>query len=298
MRTDSPVALTDALGRAIERHGGTVRTGDAVERVVSGSHGVEVPTAGGECLRARAVVGAIDVRQVFGDVIGWDRLPGSLRKRVDRMSLAASAVVLFGTLSSDPSRLGLACETIVFDSIDHDATWAEVVAGRPAGTWVSTPTAVDPPAAGDPHRVVITSLVPAASDDDGVPPVVAPSDRERLTRTVLDRVERNAPGFGDAFTLLETATPATLHPCTGNSGGAAYGWANSPNQTAGKRLSHRLPVDHVYLAGHWVEEGTSSLRTLTSGRATAAMVAADLGAPEAIPEFGGPSFLTASRPRS
>lgn len=281
--------LADALAEAVIRHGGDIHLEAPVESIGTEGSGVVVRTAAGDRCSARAVVGAIDARTMLGDLIGWDLLPPKLRKRVDRMSLAPSAIVTFGTLSADPEQLGLASETLVFDSTDHDATWAAIRSGRPGGTWISVPTLVDPPAVGQPHRASITSLVPAVADGTWA------DRKEAVSAEILTDVERYVSGFGAAFTPLDIATPDTLQRYSGNSGGATYGWANSPQQTASKRLSHRLGVPGVYLAGHWVEEGFSSLRTLTSGRATAAMVAADLGKPEAIPDFGGPSFLSPDR---
>jgi phytoene dehydrogenase-like protein len=116
--------------------------------------------------------------------------------------------------------------------------------------------------------------------------------RADYTKLLLDAVEQGIPGTRDAFEVVDVATPDTLNRFTRNRGGAAYGWENIPSQTASKRLAHRTPLDGLFLSGHWAEEGTSSLRVLTSGRATAAMVAADLGHPGSVPDFGGPSFLT------
>lgn len=281
--------LADALGEAITRHGGVIHLDSPVESVVADETGVTVRTTAGADLRARAVVGAIDARTMLGDLIGWDLLPPKLRKRVDRMSLAPSAIVTFGTLNADPTELGLVSETLIFDTTDHDATRAAIRSGTPGGTWISVPTLVDPPAAGEPHRATITSLVPAVADGTWA------DRKDAVSAEILAGVERHLPGFDAAFTPVEIATPDTLYRYSGNTGGATYGWANSPQQTASKRLPHRPGLPGVYLAGHWVEEGFSSLRTLTSGRATAAMVAADLGKPEAIPDFGGPSFLRSDR---
>ena len=53
---------------------------------------------------------------------------------------------------------------------------------------------------------------------------------------------------------------------------AIYGWANTPNQTMPKRLDHVSPIEGLYLAGHWTDPGTGSVRCLLSGLRTAATI--------------------------
>jgi prolycopene isomerase len=279
--------LVDALATALREHGGELLLGDEVRRIlVTDGRAAGVETAGGTVLPARTVISNADARHTFGDLVGWDLLPETLRRRIDRYRLAPSAFALYGVLHADPNELGLAHESFVFGSWDPDSIWADVQAARPGGIWVTVPTLADPELApSGTHLGVITSLVRAGADGHWR------AIRDTHADDLLGAVEAGVPGWRDAFELVETATPDTLFHYGRNSGGAAYGWENTPAQTASKRLSHRTPLPGLYLSGHWSEEGTSSLRTLTSGRATAAMVAADLEHPTPVPDFGGPSFV-------
>lgn len=279
--------LADALAGAVRRHGGEVLLGCEVTRIlVDDGRAAGVQTAGGQVLTARAVISNADARLTFGELVGWDRLPARLRQRLLRGCLAPSAFALYGVLHADPAALRLAHETFVFTTWDHDETWAGIQQARPGGIWVSVPTIVDPSLAPPgTHLAIVTSLAPARADGTWA------AARDGYTSALLDATERGVPGIRDAFEIVDVATPDTLYRYTRNSGGAAYGWENVPSQTASKRLAHRTPLDGLFLSGHWSEEGTSSLRALTSGRATAAMVAADLGRAGSVPELGGPSFL-------
>jgi len=279
--------LADALVSAIERSGGDVLLDSEVTRiVVDGDRAAGVQTADGRILGARAVVSNADAYQTFGELVGWDLLPASFRRRLDRGRLSPSAFALYGVLHVDPVERGLTHENFVFTTWDHDETWADIQAGRPGGIWLSVPTIVDPSLApAGTHLAIVTSLAPARADGKWK------DVRGEYTKALLETVERGIPGMKDAFEVVEVATPDTLSRYTRNRGGAAYGWENIPAQTASKRLAHRTPLDGLFLSGHWAEEGTSSLRALTSGRATAAMVAAELGHAGSVPDFGGPSFL-------
>lgn len=280
--------LADALTAAVRDNGGEVLLDSEVRRIaVTDGRATGVETADGRLLGARAVISNADAYQTFGELVGWDALPTTLRRKLDRYRLAPSAFALYGVLRADPAELGLAHETFVFDSWDHDQTWDQLQAGRPGGIWLTVPTTVDPSLAPpNTHLGVVTSLVAARSQQDWR------ETRQAQADTLLATVDAAVPGWRDAFETIEIATPDTLHRYSANRGGAAYGWENIPSQTASKRLAHRTPLDGLFLSGHWAEEGTSSLRVLTSGRATAAMVAAELGHDGAIPHFGGPSFLT------
>ena len=94
-----------------------------------------------------------------------------------------------------------------------------------------------------------------------------------------ERMER----FRDQITFTDTATPETMEHYTLNHRGAIYGWEATPNQSTGKRLKQRAPIDGLFLAGHWTEPGAGSFRAIYSGM-TAALLAAGL---ESLPEFLG-----------
>jgi prolycopene isomerase len=164
--------------------------------------------------------------------------------------------------------LGVTAETFVYDHADHDATWADVTAGRIGGTWLSVPTLHDPSLAPEgEHLVIFTSLMPY---DIGEPWSEA---NARVTEQMVDRVEALLPGYRDSITFIDSATPETFHRYTLAHQGAIYGWENTPNQTLPKRLPQQTPIDGLLLAGHWTNPGTGSVRCLLSGLGAAAIVA-------------------------
>ncbi len=279
-------SLVDALVEALRGAGGELLVGDAVTRIHLGEQGADgVTLADGRCLRARAVVSNADAQHTFDDLVGRRHLPRGFLRRLDRYEPSTSAVVLYGVLRADPVALGLAHENFVYAHWDHDRTWADIQTGRPGGVWVNVPTLVDdslaPPGE---HLAIVTSLA------RGDLALAEPEQRRGYVADLFELIAPLIPDARDAIDVVETATPATLQRWTRNRGGAIYGWENTPSQTASKRLGHRTPVDHLYLSGHWSQEGSSSFRVLVSGRATAAVVAEDLGLPDAIPAFGGASL--------
>jgi prolycopene isomerase len=86
-----------------------------------------------------------------------------------------------------------------------------------------------------------------------------------MTEHVVDMAERHVAGLRDRIRLLETATPRTMERYTRNRAGAIYGWELSPSQVGPGRLSHRLPVEGLHLAGHWTQPGGGIYGVVTSG---------------------------------
>jgi len=113
--------------------------------------------------------------------------------------------------------------------------------------------------------VVVRAL--AASDDAG--------------DSLAGDLERLAPGAR----VLTSLGPADLERLTGNTGGAAFGWENSPQQTGSRRLPIVTPVEGLFLAGHWAQPGHGAYRAILSGMHAARAVLDRDGRGAAIPEF-------------
>jgi prolycopene isomerase len=133
--------------------------------------------------------------------------------------------------------------------------------------WLSFPTMLDPSLAPEgEHLVIATSLMPF---DIGEP---WPDVKQRYTDLMIEEVEHVLPGFRESMTFTDSATPEVFERFTLSQQGAIYGWANTPNQTMPKRLDHVSPIEGLYLAGHWTDPGTGSVRCLLSGLRTAATI--------------------------
>jgi phytoene desaturase len=221
----------------------------------------------GRTLRAPLVVSNADALRTFEELIGLERLPTPFLRRLQRMRPSISAFVLFSACRLPVEEAGLAAEVFLYDHWDHDETWADVEAGRPGGIWLSIPTLHDSSLAPEgEHLVILTSLMPY---DIGEPWSDA---KARYQEELIDRVEAALPGYRESITFVDSATPETFERYTLAQNGAIYGWENTPNQTMPKRLPFETPIGGLYLAGHWTDPGTGSVRCLLSGLRTAAAI--------------------------
>jgi phytoene dehydrogenase-like protein len=226
-----------------------------------------VKTEEGRELRSPVVVSNADAKLTFERLIGEERVPARFMKRVRRMKPSISAFMTYSACTLPLHEMGLSSEVFVYDHWDHDEKWSDVEAGKLGGLWLSLPTLHDRSLAPEgEHLVIFTSLMPY---DIGEPWEQA---KERYTEQMLARAERVLPGYRDSITFLDSATPETFERYTLAHEGAIYGWANTPNQTMPKRLPFETPIGGLYLAGHWTDPGTGSVRCLLSGLRAAASI--------------------------
>lgn len=259
-------ALADVLAGTITDNGGEIRLETTVTAIsVEEGRATGVVLGEGERVRAPTVVSNADAKLTYEQMVGTEHLPDRLVRRLGRMKPSLSAFLLYSATTLDPRDFGIAHETFIYRHWDHDETYRELEAGGLGGMWFSIPTQHDPALAPEgEHIVIFTSLMPyglVESWDEAKP---------RFTEMMIDEVESHMPGFRDSTTFLDSATPATFQSYTLAHQGAAYGWANTPNQTVPKRLDFRTPVEGLWLAGHWTHPGTGSVRCLLSGAQTAA----------------------------
>lgn len=270
--------LADAFVAALEKQGGELVLGTRVERIpVVDGKVTGVVLAGGREIHAETVVSNADALQTFEEMIGAEHLPRQLERQLHRMTLSDSAFVLFAATTIDPAAAGLPHEMLIYNHWDHEQTYADVLAGKPGGLWITFPTTFDPSLAPEgEHLVILSSLAPY---DIGIPWAEA---RPAYTEAMLAEVEAVLPGFREQTTFLDTATPETFERYTLNRHGAIYGWAATPNQSTGKRLKQRTPIEGLFLSGHWTEPGAGSFRAIFSGVIAATQIAGLAG----LDDFG------------
>lgn len=270
--------LANAFVTALERNGGELVVSTRVERIpVDDGRVTGVVLDDGREIGATTVVSNADGRQTFEGMIGAEHLPKPLKRQLDRLTLSDSAFVLFAATTLDVTKLDLPHEMLIYKHWDHEQTYADVLAGKPGGLWITFPTTFDPGLAPEgEHLVILSSLAPY---DLGVPWSEA---RERYAEAMLEEIEEVLPGFREQMTFVESATPEAFERYTLNSRGAIYGWAATPNQSTGKRLKQRTPIEGLFLSGHWTEPGAGSFRAIFSGVTAATQIAGLAG----LEDFG------------
>jgi len=260
-------AIPDALAHSFVRSGGDLVLGRRVTRIlIEQGKACGVELEGGAEARAPVVVSNADATATFEELVGTEHLPAPFLKRLRRMKPSLSAVVAFAATSLDLTERG-AHEVFAPQHYDHEASYRDLLDGRPGAAWAAIPSLIDASLApAGEHTLAVTAMTPY---DIGRP---WEGEVARYAQTMLDHFEPVFPGLRDSITFLETASPETLHRHCLNRGAACYGWENVPAQTGGRRSPHVTPIGGLFLTGHWTQPGSGSVRVLVSGLHTAQIV--------------------------
>ena len=280
-------ALGDALAAAVKAAGGEVRTGAPVERVlVEGGRAVGVVLAGGEEIRAEAVISNADPKRTLLGLVGADHLDTGVMRRVRnlrtngmtaKVNLALDRLPDFAGLgaSAGDARLVLAPSIDDVERAFDAAKYGDIPDAPPLE--VTVPSLADPTLA-PPGGHIVSVLVQSA------PYKLAEGDwdarRDELGDRVVGLLAGHAPGFAERIVARQVVTPLDLERDYGMTGGH---WHHGelgldtvfmlrPFPGAGR---YRLPVPGLYLCGAGAHPGGGVIGA--AGANAAREVIADLG---------------------
>ncbi|TMR33122.1 phytoene desaturase family protein [Actinomadura geliboluensis] len=214
--------LTAALVRRLESRGGRVRCGVLVASVVvRGGRALGVRTASGEAVRAaRAVLADVAAPALYGGLVGWSDLPGSLRDDMRRFDWDHATFKVDWALSGpipwaspDAGRAGTVHLSPGMEALTDYS--ADLATGRvPAEPFalLGQMTTADParsPAGTEsvwaythvPHRVR------ADAGPDGITGAWDERERDAMAARLEGVVERLAPGFRARITARRVTAP-------------------------------------------------------------------------------------------
>lgn len=307
--------LAAGFAEVVRSHGGTLRTGAHVERILVEAGRVSgVRLADGETLRAPVVVSAADIKRTYRDLVGYEHLPRRVASQNERWKMAPNLLNAYFGIELDilqtpntnyfaipgwedaTSLLALDRMTnrLLRKAGKRDALdWARDFARCQPG-FVQSSTRRDPSNArsAPPGHAAIEVQTLAPSDPHlwGVTAdaVAAGSYRrdaqyreikEIITAGLLDRVEQVFPGAGARVRWSELATPATQERYTHTTGGTSYGLEPRISQFGPLRPRSRTAIGGLFLAGTSTAWGPATEGAMLSGlHAASAITGRDLQA--------------------
>lgn len=284
--------FNQAIADFIEEHDGCqVALRTPVQRVLvdeGAATGVELED--GSVLRARAVVVNVNPADLFGRLIAPEAIAGVRYPPLHEMRPSGSAIQIHlgveGPLSLP------AQSTILHTTFDLEEAYRDALSPEPEirSAVVSVPTLSDPERAdGGTQMVVLMRVAPYEHPDGwGAPPEMRRDKayrqlpaylaaKDAVADPLIARAEAVIPDLSARVVLRKVATPITMERYTFNTQGAAYGWANTPEQSGARRPGATTPIRGLTLAGHWVFPGGTVAGVVLSARRAARAVLDRLG---------------------
>ena len=255
--------IAKAAGAVIRAAGGELLPNHEVTRILLDGDravGVEVNIKKGKGgaqaeFRAPVVVSDAGAWNTFTRMLPASALP--FRDQLKSPPEGFEVVELFLGLRRDPRELGFKGENYwIFESFDHDEVYSrrnELLKGHASMAYLSFPSLKDPRA----HRHTAEIIAPLSyasleahrdepwrrRDED------YESAKNRMTKALLDLIERHHPGFGDLVEYSELGTPLTFEHFTAAPSGTIYGYPATPERYSKAWLAPRTPIRNLYLTG-------------------------------------------------
>ena len=255
--------IADATGAVIRAAGGELLPNHEVGRILledGRAVGVEVNIRKGKQgtraeFRAPVVVSDAGAWNTFTRMLPASALP--FRDRLKSPPEGFEVVELFLGLRRDPREMGFQGENYwIFESFDHDEIYAcrnDLLDGRAAMAYLSFPSLKDTRAQRHTAEIVAPLSYRSLEAHRDEPWRRRSADYEsakkRMTRALLDLVERTHPGFGDLVEYSELGTPLTFEHFTAAPSGTIYGYPGTPEKYSQAWLGPRTPIENLYLTG-------------------------------------------------
>jgi all-trans-retinol 13,14-reductase len=255
--------IAKTTGAVIRAAGGELLTNHEVTRILlegDRAVGVEVNIKKGKLgvraeIRAPVVVSDAGAWNTFTRMLPASALP--FRNQLKSPPEGFEVVELFLGLRRDPRDMGFKGENYwIFESFDHDEIYSrrtELLDGRAAMVYLSFPSLKDPQAQRHTAEIIAPFSYCALEAHRDEPWRRRGADYEsakkRMTRALLDLVERHYPGFGDLVEYSELGTPLTFEHFTAAPSGMIYGYPGTPEKYTKAWLGPRTPIKNLYLTG-------------------------------------------------
>ena len=262
-------AIVKAMTSAIKRHGGEVRTGAAVQRILvepdpanpKKKRAIGVKLASGEVITAKQVLSNADPAKTY-QMVGHEHISPKLQAKLAKTSYSVTSLMLFLTLDLDVRQAGLDSGNIwMLKYPDIDQVFSEMKAEDiladdefPA-LFISCTTIKDPVSFnGRYHNLEMVTFIGYEAfqqfdtgDDYHTPAYLR--YKERITEKLLNSLERVVPGVRGHIVQHELGTPMTNEFYVNATRGNVYGTEKNFWQTGPFAFGNKSEIDKLYLCG-------------------------------------------------
>jgi phytoene dehydrogenase-like protein len=290
-------AISRAIASALQEHGGEIRTGSGVHRIlVKNGRATGVVLENGDEITARIVVSNLDAKRTFTQIMDRDDLPDGIYDKARNFKIRGSSGKVNIALSGLP-KFTRVPENRYINRGGQTFSGSLETMERAYDCWKRGRWSDDP---------FIESVIPSAWDPTVAPPgkhwmsnfiqycppVLAdgpwtPAKRDQFGQTVIDKLERYSPGFKDLIVHMEVRTPHEIEQEVGLTEGNIFQGELTIDQLFFNRpvpgyAQYRMPVRNMYMCGSSTHPGGGV--SSACGANAAREILMDLGRRNTVPE--------------
>ena len=261
-------AIVKAMTNAIKKHGGEIRTGQGVKRIIieedkAKKKAVGIELTNGEMYTANTIISNADPAKTYLNMVGTKNISKKLAERLSKTRYSVTSLILFITVDMDVKAAGfdsgniwmLRDENKDMDQIFEDMSVIDILSEDefPA-LFISCTTLKDPVSFnGRYHSFEVVTFLDYTffeqyeTGDERSNLYL--EHKERFSEKLLKSFEKTLPGVRDHIVQMELGTPVTNDFYINSTRGNVYGTEKSFNQTGPFSYDKKSEIENLYLCG-------------------------------------------------
>lgn len=253
--TGTSMMMNQAIMKAVQKMGGTVRLNCGVKRIVlENRKAVGVIDEFGEEYRAKKIISNISPLATYGNLLLPEEIPDAAREYLKPYTVGISAITCFIGLDCSPEEIGFTTSfTLNYESLDANEDFKDAYKLLPENDpLVATCYTVDDPSVSPEGTSVITAgTLKYGEPWEKLPPEQYYEMKYEAGRRIVARLEKMYPGFTEHIEEMEIATPLTHMRYLGHPGGAIYGYEQDLMQSV-FFFPTESKIENLEFASGWV----------------------------------------------
>jgi phytoene dehydrogenase-like protein len=259
-------AIVKAMTNAIKKHGGDIKTGQAVKQILTEAgdkrlKAIGVQLENGEIIRARQVVSNADPATTY-KLVGHQNLSPKLLKKLEATRYSVTSLMFFISVDMDVREAGLDSGNIWFmpdkdlDEIYEGLTKVSILETDEFDSlFISCSSLKDPLSFnGRHHTIEVVTFI----DYDSFKAIYAnlteadeeyQKIKERLNEKLLNTFKRILPAVHKNIVHLELGTPVTNEYYINSTKGNVYGTEKGFMQTGPFSYKAKTEIENLYMCG-------------------------------------------------
>lgn len=259
------IAIPTAFAQGVIKHGGAVRTGIDVSKIIIENNRAVGVVANDEEIRAKIIISNAGIKQTVSSLVGEEYFEKEYVARVKGLMASYSALAFKFALKQPLIKEDFSFVQLTQTQFGPLAEKGEEEKAPMAASYLMPiPSNMDPQLAPPDKQLIIIGTA--------APPFV--KNWKRWAEVYYEDILSFYPELEDLTEFVDITTPSDIEKYIGKGGGPVEGTALTPAQSGERRISSELPLTDLYVVGDTAGTDTHGVGTMLA--ADSALKLADL----------------------
>lgn len=268
--------LFKAIVDRIKELGSEVKFNTTVKNIIVENDKVKcVITDKGEEFKAKVVISNANYYNTFNCLIGADKFKSAYLNKWHGLDKSISAFQIYVGLKVPTQQLGIKDFMVCINhtySKEEDFDWSAKGDYHNCGLGLVNPSLIDSTLIPEGKGNLGALIIEYYKNWQDLSPQEYQSKKDQVANILVDRLDKQFPGFKENIELLEVATPKTIERYASIPGGSIYGFSQTVKQAGINREGPKTKIKGLFLAGAWTIPGGGVYPCFISGIQTAELV--------------------------